>query len=498
MAEIFRFNDTLVDAIIGQDGELANEIERRLEQWLENPTFTTGLFADGSAAAPSISFTSDDDTGLFRGGSGRIDWSGNGTLGGYLHAGGVRTVDGSTSATAFGFINDINTGIYRAGTDNLGIVAGGILVMSITSTVVNTETLRAEDGTAAAPSFSFQNDTDSGMYRSGANDIRISSNGAWVAAFQAANAYLCEGNGTLFLRSTTSVALSMRQDSATSGYSKYIQIVGSDDAREGLIGYVSGNMYVWTDNSDSVILRTNNTNRITVAGGGQIDVGANAATYNVHLNGVNVRFPNLTTTASAANARITTSAKEIREVTSMGLFKDDRRPIQLREALKLFHPQAISWVSTADGDVKSGLDRRYVGWVAEQFHAAGLDDLIDYNPDGTPRSIHYDRVPAYLIVLIEALWDAVFPEDRPQHLDITRDDIRGPKREAIREGRKSVPTEIPDPEESTYDPRDRANDPPRNDPGDRPDRGRASGTAPAERITGPRDRAAERPAQRRT
>lgn len=33
--DLFRFNDTLVDAVVSNDHELANEIERRLEQWLD-------------------------------------------------------------------------------------------------------------------------------------------------------------------------------------------------------------------------------------------------------------------------------------------------------------------------------------------------------------------------------------------------------------------------------------------------------------------------------
>jgi hypothetical protein len=44
-----------------------------------------------------------------------------------------------------------------------------------------------------------------------------------------------------------------------------------------------------------------------------------------YLYGTNVRFPDLTTSGSAANCRISTSLKEIWEVTSMSAFKREQR-----------------------------------------------------------------------------------------------------------------------------------------------------------------------------
>lgn len=83
MAERFRLTNTLVDAIMRPDPELANDVERRLEAWLDNPKFQTiavtgdatvstdltvsgiSYLDDGSVAAPSLRFTS-NDTGLYR------------------------------------------------------------------------------------------------------------------------------------------------------------------------------------------------------------------------------------------------------------------------------------------------------------------------------------------------------------------------------------------------------------------------------------------------
>lgn len=53
MSEVFRFNNTLMDAIKNGDIELANEVERRLEQWLEGKFQTAGLSLVGGKFRPT-------------------------------------------------------------------------------------------------------------------------------------------------------------------------------------------------------------------------------------------------------------------------------------------------------------------------------------------------------------------------------------------------------------------------------------------------------------
>jgi hypothetical protein len=156
---------------------------------------STIQFADGSAAAPSITFTSDTDTGMFRQGANTIGWSTNGSQGlsfstgsqfTLLNATPLRVGDGSAGTPSISFDSDQDTGIYRAGSNQLNFSTGGVLRFGITtgdfnfSTESNLNALncRLEDGSAASPSFTFTNDTNTGMFRQGADVIGWACNGA--------------------------------------------------------------------------------------------------------------------------------------------------------------------------------------------------------------------------------------------------------------------------------------------------------------------------------
>lgn len=121
-----------------------------------SPTFTTSvLIPDGTAAAPSVQFSADTNTGIYRIGTdnfgfataGVLRWhisasgnlfSGSGnydyTIGASLFLGS----SGSASAPTFSFgsSTDTNTGMYRVGEDQLGFTAGGTLRVTVSTTGV--------------------------------------------------------------------------------------------------------------------------------------------------------------------------------------------------------------------------------------------------------------------------------------------------------------------------------------------------------------------------
>lgn len=108
--------------------------------------------------------------------------------------------NGSTSAPTFAFANDTNTGIYSVSGDVIGIVTGGTErfrigaggnMVPVGGNSYNigdaTNTIRdiyvaglAEfaNGSNSAPSITFLSDTDSGMYRVGADNIAFAVGGA--------------------------------------------------------------------------------------------------------------------------------------------------------------------------------------------------------------------------------------------------------------------------------------------------------------------------------
>jgi hypothetical protein len=91
-------------------------------------------------------------------------------------------VPGSTSAFSSGsaaspsitFADDTNTGIFNPAADAVGISTGGTERLRVDSTgQIEAVSL----GTAAAPVYSFTTDSDTGIYSPGANQLAISTNG---------------------------------------------------------------------------------------------------------------------------------------------------------------------------------------------------------------------------------------------------------------------------------------------------------------------------------
>ncbi|QDP51206.1 MAG: putative tail fiber protein [Prokaryotic dsDNA virus sp.] len=84
------------------------------------------LVSDGSSSAPTIGFSSDTDTGLYRTGSGVLGITSNGTLSAEVTLTGYRAKKNSTaSAPNYTFIGDDNTGLHSLDADRLDFILGG-------------------------------------------------------------------------------------------------------------------------------------------------------------------------------------------------------------------------------------------------------------------------------------------------------------------------------------------------------------------------------------
>ncbi len=109
--------------------------------------------------------------------------SGNWRCLSYLRANGQPLVnsgnfsDGSASAPGIAFSNDSNTGIYRIGADSMGFSTNGTLRLTVDTSAI-TSTLKAvlPNGTEGAPALSF-GDSDSGIYAASANTVSIAAAG---------------------------------------------------------------------------------------------------------------------------------------------------------------------------------------------------------------------------------------------------------------------------------------------------------------------------------
>lgn len=143
------------------------------------------LSSAGTAGAPAYSFAGDSNTGLYSGGADRIDVATGGvsrlsisTTFFDINVGPLRIPDGSAAAPSFTFFNDPDSGVYRRTSNSVSIAAGGVFAFE-----VQQNASYAPDGTVSLPALSFFNDPDCGLYRNAANDIRIGVAGAVGMAF---------------------------------------------------------------------------------------------------------------------------------------------------------------------------------------------------------------------------------------------------------------------------------------------------------------------------
>ena len=252
--------------------------------------------ADGSASAPSYSFSTDDNTGFYvTGNEGRIRFVGDGTPGGWLSNTGIRTVDGSASVPSYSFTSDSNTGMFRSADDEIQFVTGGsarVTVQSDGQTGIGTTT-----PFAPLQVFNSSTDTvarfgsgDAGVYISFYDNTSASETNARIGAFGDKLVLLAGGSDRMVIASDGDTAIGTTTPAArlhvNSGTTNTVAVFESTDS--GAIVAVkdnntSGNAYNGIKGvGNSLVLRANNSDQVTIATDGSIratDASASAPTY---------------------------------------------------------------------------------------------------------------------------------------------------------------------------------------------------------------------------
>lgn len=173
----------------------------------------TGTFSgvmkvpDGTKTAPGLEFTSDPDTGIYRIGANNLGVScgdtkildvattGLGVTGTTSSTGVFLGPAGLIGAPAYSFTGDPDTGFWNYAANGVELVAAGADVfhcntsacvfqngiqLNVTSgtTTIGGQVQASTTADAAAPVYSFQTDTDTGMYRSGADELSVTAGGS--------------------------------------------------------------------------------------------------------------------------------------------------------------------------------------------------------------------------------------------------------------------------------------------------------------------------------
>ena len=142
---------------------------------------STAAFGPGSATDPTITFTDDANTGIYSPGADQVSV----TTGGverirFDSTGQLEAVSlGTAAAPTFSFTGDPNTGVYSPGADQLAITTGGTVRLTTSTTgITSALALNAPLGTAAAPTYSFTGDLNTGFWSPAADTVAASTGGS--------------------------------------------------------------------------------------------------------------------------------------------------------------------------------------------------------------------------------------------------------------------------------------------------------------------------------
>ena len=99
---------------------------------------------------------------------------------------------------------------------------------------------------------------------------------------------------------------------------------------------------------------------------------------------------------------VITSNGVLGRVTSARKYKTDIQPLSLSRGTtdkRILYMQPVSWQDKAEIQ-HHGVSRRYYGYIADDFHNAGLTEVVQYGTDGQVEGLSYDRLGIYTIPIL--------------------------------------------------------------------------------------------------
>jgi hypothetical protein len=220
-------NDFYLNKSISNNSLYATLEEQVVATIEANPTPLSGEFTDGTVSNPSITFEDDLDTGIYRIGTNEIGFSCGGSevfrIGELDSTKSVplNHADGSVSSPSITFSSDIDSGLYLIGDGNIGVSIAGEKILDLSQSLIENKSTQFtykplnetnttcdfliqvgdgisayddvfrvdesnitssvaylnESGNSTNPSYSFSSDSNSGFYRIGSDNIGFSTGG---------------------------------------------------------------------------------------------------------------------------------------------------------------------------------------------------------------------------------------------------------------------------------------------------------------------------------
>lgn len=196
-APVWTFTAANTSGMFAAAGSLnfsVNAVERLRLSTAAVTAFLQVRGVDGTVGAPSFSFSGDSTTGMFRqgailsfavSGGSRFDLST--TVASFNAV--LQAQNGSAGAPTFSFFTNTNTGMYRAANNVLNLSTAGVDRLAITGSEFNIKSTQvwAAPGSALAPAYSFASNPTMGMFNSGANFLSFATAGQARASLSPAS-----------------------------------------------------------------------------------------------------------------------------------------------------------------------------------------------------------------------------------------------------------------------------------------------------------------------
>ena len=418
----------------------------------------------GTVGLPSLTTTSDTDTGLYFPAANQVALTANGTqvlrvshngstgtttaTGDVSISGSVTSVlklsDGTVSAPALAAASETNTGIYFPSSEALAVAIGGRKVVEILETipsVLDSVVVYGGLGTAA--------DEDGTIVAGRINPVVggasfSTAGGSTYLALQVEELTMMEIKDTGNVGIGTS-SPSTRLHVANSGADSYIRAEANSIScqfgvtNNGQVNFTGApntglNMAIGTTNASLLSFATNNTIRINVGSAGGVGIASNASTTDrlvvtgfgatsasstinfrnssstellrirddgVFYTGGAAFSPYNNTTGSAANVHIGAAGDLFRSTSSIRYKKDVTDYDKGLNAVMALRP--VYYKDNRTDENKVAGDQTYAGLIAEEVHTAGLGEFVQYNLKNEPDALSYGNMVALLTKAIQEL-----------------------------------------------------------------------------------------------
>lgn len=107
-----------------------------------------------------------------------------------------------------------------------------------------------------------------------------------------------------------------------------------------------------------------------------------------------------TTTSNSANAFIDSTTGRVSRSTSSRRYKQDIEDHTL-DAAAVLNLRPRTWRDRLEIENDPECERRYIGFIAEEVHDLGLTEFVEYDEEGQPDAIAYDRLAVALLLALQ-------------------------------------------------------------------------------------------------